>query len=53
MVFECFTKPEDESIALEMLGAIDPYKSAKTVLKDAVKTVLPPKMVDILRDMFK
>ena len=53
MVFECFTKPEDESIALEMLGAIDPYKSAKTVLKGAVKTVLPPKMVDILRDMFK
>lgn len=53
IVFECFTKPKDESDALQMLCSIDPYISAKSRLKSAVKTVLPSSAVEKLRDLFK
>ena len=50
IIFECFTKPEDESNALKLINTIDKYEPSQSItVKDAIKAVVPQRITNIIK----
>ena len=53
IVFEVFTKHEDESLALKMIVESNQNKSIQTIIKDKIGTVIGDKGIDVLKKIIK
>ena len=51
IIFECFTKPEDESDALKLINSIDKYEppAQPLTVKGAIKAVVPQRIKNIIK----
>lgn len=51
ILFECFTREEDERTARDLIDSIDNRTDSKTQIKKAIKKILPKSVIDSLKSL--
>ncbi len=53
VVFECFVNPKDESLALEMMGGIEPWENDRSSRTQMFKDIVPQRVKNAIKELLK